>query len=166
MVLEGYLVVSTLLFAIGSFGFMARRNAILMLISIELMFNAANLEHIGKVEDLGYDSVWASEHILFYGPTLEGMTTLAFFAARVPARGYQSLKTVGRTNLRYHFAVGALELERPALGALVPEVRNPAPASAHQRLWQQRATRVLGLGAVQIYVCKPPAGLSQLDTDV
>ncbi len=41
--LEGYLVVSALLFAIGAFGFMARRNAILMLISIELMFNAVNL---------------------------------------------------------------------------------------------------------------------------
>jgi NADH:ubiquinone oxidoreductase subunit K len=43
MGLEGYLVVSALLFAIGAFGFMARRNAILMLISIELMFNAVNL---------------------------------------------------------------------------------------------------------------------------
>ncbi|MCA1588298.1 MAG: NADH-quinone oxidoreductase subunit NuoK [Chloroflexi bacterium] len=41
--LEGYLVVSALLFSIGAFGFMARRNAILMLISIELMFNAVNL---------------------------------------------------------------------------------------------------------------------------
>jgi NADH:ubiquinone oxidoreductase subunit K len=43
MGIEGYLVVSTLLFGIGAFGFMARRNAILMLISIELMFNAVNL---------------------------------------------------------------------------------------------------------------------------
>ncbi|MGH2445452.1 MAG: NADH-quinone oxidoreductase subunit NuoK [Candidatus Limnocylindria bacterium] len=41
--LEGYLIVSALLFAIGAFGFMARRNAILMLISIELMFNSVNL---------------------------------------------------------------------------------------------------------------------------
>ena len=43
MGLEGYLIVSVLLFGIGAFGFMARRNAILMLISIELMFNAVNL---------------------------------------------------------------------------------------------------------------------------
>ena len=43
MGIEGYLIVSALLFAIGAFGFMARRNAILMLISIELMFNAVNL---------------------------------------------------------------------------------------------------------------------------
>jgi NADH:ubiquinone oxidoreductase subunit K len=43
MGLEGYLLVSAMLFGIGVFGFMARRNAILMLISIELMFNAVNL---------------------------------------------------------------------------------------------------------------------------
>ena len=43
MALEGYLIVSAALFGIGVFGFMARRNAILMLISIELMFNAVNL---------------------------------------------------------------------------------------------------------------------------
>ncbi len=43
MGIEGYLLVSTILFGIGAFGFMARRNAILMLISIELMFNAVNL---------------------------------------------------------------------------------------------------------------------------
>jgi NADH:ubiquinone oxidoreductase subunit K len=43
MGVEGYLLVSAALFGIGAFGFMARRNAILMLISIELMFNAVNL---------------------------------------------------------------------------------------------------------------------------
>ncbi|HEX2194845.1 MAG TPA: NADH-quinone oxidoreductase subunit NuoK [Candidatus Limnocylindria bacterium] len=43
MGLAGYLVVSTLLFGIGAFGFLARRNAILMLICIELMLNAVNL---------------------------------------------------------------------------------------------------------------------------
>ena len=41
--LEGYLIVSVLLFGLGAFGFMARRNAILMLISIELMLNSVNL---------------------------------------------------------------------------------------------------------------------------
>ena len=41
--LDSYLVLSGLLFAIGTFGFLARRNAISMLMSIELMLNAANL---------------------------------------------------------------------------------------------------------------------------
>ena len=41
--LNTYLTVSGVLFAIGSFGFLARRNAISMLMSIELMLNAVNL---------------------------------------------------------------------------------------------------------------------------
>ncbi|HEY5435774.1 MAG TPA: NADH-quinone oxidoreductase subunit NuoK [Candidatus Limnocylindrales bacterium] len=41
--LDAYLVLAGLLFAIGTFGFLARRNAISMLMSIELMLNAANL---------------------------------------------------------------------------------------------------------------------------
>jgi NADH-quinone oxidoreductase subunit K len=41
--LDAYLVLSGLLFSIGMFGFLARRNAISMLMSIELMVNAVNL---------------------------------------------------------------------------------------------------------------------------
>ncbi len=41
--LDAYLVLSGVLFAIGAFGFLARRNAISMLMSIELMLNAVNL---------------------------------------------------------------------------------------------------------------------------
>ena len=41
--LDSYLVLSGLLFAIGTFGFLGRRNAISMLMSIELMLNAVNL---------------------------------------------------------------------------------------------------------------------------
>ena len=41
--LDAYLILSGLLFSIGTFGFLARRNAISMLMSIELMLNAVNL---------------------------------------------------------------------------------------------------------------------------
>ena len=44
--LDSYLVLSGLLFAIGTFGFLARRNAISMLMSIELMLNAVNLNFV------------------------------------------------------------------------------------------------------------------------
>ena len=44
--LDPYLIVAGLLFAIGTFGFLARRNAISMLMSIELMLNAVNLSII------------------------------------------------------------------------------------------------------------------------
>ena len=41
--LNTYLTLAGALFAIGTFGFLARRNAISMLMSIELMLNAVNL---------------------------------------------------------------------------------------------------------------------------
>ncbi|MFZ1176984.1 MAG: NADH-quinone oxidoreductase subunit NuoK [Mycobacterium sp.] len=41
--LDTYLVISGILFAIGAFGFLARRNAISMLLSVELMLNAVSL---------------------------------------------------------------------------------------------------------------------------
>ena len=41
--LDAYLMLAGALFAIGAFGFLARRNAISMLMSIELMLNAVNL---------------------------------------------------------------------------------------------------------------------------
>src|SRR5947207_11102293 len=44
--LAGYLVLSTLLFVIGLGGALTRRNAIIVLIGIELMLNAANLNFI------------------------------------------------------------------------------------------------------------------------
>ena len=43
MTLAHYMTVSTLLFLIGIFGALTRRNIIGVLMSIELMFNAANL---------------------------------------------------------------------------------------------------------------------------
>ena len=44
--LQGCLLVSSLLFAIGLAGAVTRRNAILALVGIELMLNAANLNFI------------------------------------------------------------------------------------------------------------------------
>jgi NADH-quinone oxidoreductase subunit K len=44
--LSAYLTVSAFLFAIGLVGALTRRNAILVLIGIELMLNAANLNFI------------------------------------------------------------------------------------------------------------------------
>lgn len=44
--LESYLLLSAFLFAIGLAGALLRRNAIMVLIGIELMLNAANLNFI------------------------------------------------------------------------------------------------------------------------
>lgn len=44
--LSGYLVVAALLFAIGLAGVLSRRNAIVVLMGLELMLNAANLNFV------------------------------------------------------------------------------------------------------------------------
>ena len=44
--LSSYLILSAILFTIGVIGFLLRRNAIVIFMSIELMLNAANLAFI------------------------------------------------------------------------------------------------------------------------
>jgi len=61
--LTGCLILSALLFAIGLAGALMRRNAILVLIGIELMLNAANLNFI---------AFWR------YGPNPEALTGMMF----------------------------------------------------------------------------------------
>lgn len=55
--LTAYLVLSAILFAIGLWGALTRKNAILVLVSIEIMINAASLNFIafwcyGKFTDI------------------------------------------------------------------------------------------------------------------
>lgn len=61
--LTGYLLVSALLFSIGLAGAVTRRNAIIVLIGIELMLNAANLNFI---------AFWR------FGANAEGMAGIVF----------------------------------------------------------------------------------------
>jgi NADH:ubiquinone oxidoreductase subunit K len=58
-----YLLVSALLFSIGLAGALTRRNAILVLVGIELMLNAANVNFI---------AFWR------YGPNPEALTGIMF----------------------------------------------------------------------------------------
>jgi NADH:ubiquinone oxidoreductase subunit K len=61
--LQSYLIISALLFAIGLAGAVTRRNAIVVLIGIELMLNAANLNFI---------AFWR------FGPNPEALTGVVF----------------------------------------------------------------------------------------
>ena len=61
--LTGYLLLSALLFCVGLAGALTRRNAILVLVGIELMLNAANLNFI---------AFWR------YGPEQESLTGIMF----------------------------------------------------------------------------------------
>ena len=44
--LENYLVLSAIIFSLGVYGVLARRSAILILMSVELMLNAVNINFI------------------------------------------------------------------------------------------------------------------------
>jgi probable F420-dependent oxidoreductase len=37
-----------------------------------------------EIEQLGFDSIWASEHIVFHGPVAEALTVLSYYAAAAP----------------------------------------------------------------------------------
>ncbi len=51
--LGAVLGLSAILFGIGVFGFLARRNIILMLVSVEVMLNAVNVSLVGFSHHLG-----------------------------------------------------------------------------------------------------------------
>ena len=51
--LNHYLIASALLFAIGLIGVMTRRNVLMILLCIEVMFNAANLAFIAYAKAWG-----------------------------------------------------------------------------------------------------------------
>lgn len=70
--LQSFLIVSALLFGIGLTGVLTRRNAILVLLGIEFMLNAANLNFI---------AFWR------FGPNPEALTGVMFalFAIAVAA---------------------------------------------------------------------------------
>ena len=57
---ETYLYLSALLFSIGVFGILLRRNAIIMFMCVELMLNAANLTFVALATQLGDINVFAS----------------------------------------------------------------------------------------------------------
>jgi NADH:ubiquinone oxidoreductase subunit K len=44
--LENYLVLSAIIFSLGAYGVLARRNAVLVLMSVELMLNAVSMNFV------------------------------------------------------------------------------------------------------------------------
>ena len=63
MSLVGPLLLATLLFSIGVYGIIARRNAVLVLISVELMLNAVNINLVAFQNLLFPTDVSASGHM-------------------------------------------------------------------------------------------------------
>jgi len=51
--IEHYLILSAILFVIGAYGIIARKNLIIVLMSLELMLNSANLAFVAFSRALG-----------------------------------------------------------------------------------------------------------------
>lgn len=51
-------------------------------VQVGLTYSAEHLDELPRVEEMGFDSVWTPEHILFYGPTLDATVTLGAYAAK------------------------------------------------------------------------------------
>jgi NADH:ubiquinone oxidoreductase subunit K len=84
--LAAYLILSALLFAIGFAGALTRRNAIIVLIGIELMLNAANLNFI---------AFWR------YGPNPEALTGIVFVLFSVGVAAAEAAVGLGLIILVY-----------------------------------------------------------------
>jgi len=69
------LVVSALLFALGVYGFLARRNAVCVLMAVELMLNAVNL-------DLVAFDAWLRDSV-FHGGQVFALFVITIAAAEV-----------------------------------------------------------------------------------
>jgi NADH-quinone oxidoreductase subunit K len=82
---NNYLILAAILFSIGAFGVLVRRNAIIVFMSVELMLNAANLAFVAAARNTG---------------TLDGIV-IAFFVMVVAAAevvvGLAIIVTIFRT---------------------------------------------------------------------
>ena len=84
-----YLVASAVLFTIGVFGILTRRNVLMMLLCIEVMFNAANLAFVAFARargDLGGQVV-----VFFIIAVAAAEVTVGLAITLLPARQLKTL---------------------------------------------------------------------------
>lgn len=63
--LENYLVLSAIIFSLGVYGVLTRRNAVLILISVELMLNAVSLNFVAFASYLDPDKITGAIFAVF-----------------------------------------------------------------------------------------------------
>jgi len=84
-------MLSAILFAIGIYGVLARRNILGLLMSIELMFNAANINFVAFNHFLYPDRVWGQGVVIFV-ITLAAAETVVGLSLVLAI--YRNIKTV------------------------------------------------------------------------
>jgi NADH:ubiquinone oxidoreductase subunit K len=91
--LEHYLVLASILFCIGFYGALTKRNAVVILMCIELMLNAANIALVAFSKYLAKDTVLISGQIFVIFVLVVAAAEAAVGLAIIMAL-YRSRKTV------------------------------------------------------------------------
>ena len=86
MPLTSYLIVSALLFTIGSIGVLVRRNPLVMFMSIEVMLNAVNLSFIAFAHFLNSVDGWMFVFLVLTVAAAEVVVGLAIIVSIFRAR--------------------------------------------------------------------------------
>jgi len=81
MPLSAYLIVSALLFAVGTLGVLIRRNPLVMFMSIELMLNAVNLSFMAFARFLDSVDGWMFVFLVLTVAAAEVVVGLAIIVA-------------------------------------------------------------------------------------
>jgi len=91
MILNQYLTLAALVFAIGVFGLLTRRNAIGVLISIELMFNAVNLTLVAFTKFISPDGLAGQVFSIFVIVVAAAETTVGMAIILLLYRGFRGI---------------------------------------------------------------------------
>jgi len=91
MNLNQYLTLATLVFCIGIFGLLTRRNAIGILISIELMFNAVNLSLVAFTRFISPDGLAGQIFSVFIIVIAAAETTVGMAIVLLLYRGFRGI---------------------------------------------------------------------------
>lgn len=88
--LNHYMVLSALLFSVGLYGALSRRNVVGILLSIEIMLNSVNIALVGISRFVGQTGTVSGQIFAVFIITVaagEAAVALAFFIALFRARG-------------------------------------------------------------------------------
>jgi NADH-quinone oxidoreductase subunit K len=94
---QHYLFLAAVLFCVGMFGVLVRRNALVVFMCIELMLNAANLTFLAFARDRGVDTGHVSAFFIIAVAAAEAAIGLAIVISIFRNRGtvdIQDIKTM------------------------------------------------------------------------
>lgn len=93
MTLYQYLTLATLVFCIGVFGVLTRRNAIAVLIAIELLFNSVNLLLVAFTKFVSPQGLVGQVFAIFIIVIAAAETTVGMAIVLLVYRGFRGIQT-------------------------------------------------------------------------